>query len=69
MKKFNERLVECLKNSGMSQLELAKRIGMSQSVVNNYCTGKCEPTLSVLVEICKTLNDSADYLLGLDDWH
>lgn len=69
MEKFNERLVECLKNSGMSQLELAKRIGMSQSVVNNYCTGKREPTLSVLVEICKTLNESADYLLGLDDWH
>ena len=50
-------------------LSYLSKNGGVQSVVNNYCTGKREPTLSVLVEICKTLNESADYLLGLDDWH
>ncbi|MCI5497071.1 MAG: helix-turn-helix domain-containing protein [Firmicutes bacterium] len=68
MKNFSLRLKEKLKTNGMSQQELAKKINMSQSVVNNYCTGKREPTLDVLVSICKALNESADYLLGIDDW-
>lgn len=68
MKNFSLRLKETLKTNGMSQQELAKKINMSQSVVNNYCTGKREPTLDVLVSICKALNESADYLLGIDDW-
>lgn len=68
MKNFGLRLKETLKVNGMSQQELAKKINMSQSVVNNYCTGKREPTLDVLVSICKALNESADYLLGIDDW-
>ena len=67
MNKFSERLKEVLKDRGVSQLALAKKIGMSQGVVNNYCTGKREPTLDVLIKICKALNESADYLLGLED--
>ncbi len=50
----------------MSQSMLAKRIGMSQSVVNNYCTGKREPTFDVLILICRALSESADYLLGIE---
>ena len=47
MNKFSVRLKESLKNRNMSQVELAKRINMSQGIVNNYCTGKREPTLDV----------------------
>ena len=67
MNKFSKRLNEVLKEKEMSQKSLAKKINMSQSVVNNYCTGTREPTLDVLVLICKTLGESADYLLGLED--
>ncbi|MBO5102943.1 MAG: helix-turn-helix transcriptional regulator [Clostridia bacterium] len=67
MNKFKDRLIISLKSNKISQVELAKRIKMSQTIVNNYCTGKREPTLDVLVLICKELNESADYLLGLKD--
>jgi len=67
MNKFSERLKQSLKDNGISQLMLAKKIGMSQSVVNNYCTGKREPTLDVLILICKVLNETADYMLGISD--
>ncbi|MBP3345014.1 MAG: helix-turn-helix transcriptional regulator [Clostridia bacterium] len=67
MNKFSERLKQVLKDNQMSQIALAKKIGMSQGVVNNYCTGKREPTLDVLVLICKALGESADYLLGIDN--
>ena len=67
MNKFSERLRQVLKDNGMSQVMLAKKIGMSQGVVNNYCTEKREPTLDVLIAICQVLNESADYLLGINN--
>ena len=67
MDKFKERLNEALNENNLSQNALAQKISMSQGVVNNYCTGKREPSLEVLVSICKELNVSADYLLGLTD--
>lgn len=67
MNKFSERLRESLKANGISQSTLAKKINMSQSVVNNYCTGKHEPPFDILILICKILGESADYLLGIED--
>lgn len=67
MNKFSERLKKSLIENNMSQVALAKSIGMSQTIVNNYCTGKREPTLDVLISICKTLNETADYMLGIED--
>ena len=67
MSVFSNKLKEVLKQNKISQVELAKRINMSQGIVNNYCTGKREPSLDVLISICKTLNESADYLLGIEE--
>lgn len=64
---FKDRLNEVLAENNIYQNALAKRIFMSQCVVNNYCTGKREPSLDVLISICKELDVSADYLLGLVD--
>ena len=67
MNKFSDRLKKSLKNNGITQTELAKRINMSQGIVNNYCTGKREPSLDVLISICKELGETADYLLGIEE--
>ena len=48
-------------------LHLQKLLECLKVFVNNYCTGKREPTLDVLILICKALNESADYMLGLSD--
>ena len=63
---FAQRLRKSLQINKVSQSELARRINKSQSVVNNYCSGEREPSLEVLVLICKALGASADYLLGID---
>lgn len=67
MNKFSERLKQVLKDNQMSQIALAKKIGMSQGIVNNYCTGKREPSLDSLILICKVLGETSDYMLGLED--
>ena len=41
---------------------------MSQGVVNNYCTGKREPTLDVVILISKALDETTDFLLGADTY-
>ena len=66
MELFAQRLRKSLQINKVSQSELARRINKSQSVVNNYCSGEREPSLEVLVLICKALSESADYLLGID---
>lgn len=67
MNKFKYRLREVLAENGISQNALAKKLFMSQTIINNYCTGKREPSLDTLIAICKVLDVSADYLLGLAD--
>ena len=67
MNKFSERFRQALEENGISQNAFAKKIGMSQGIINNYCTGKREPSLDVLLLICRELGESADYLLGVKD--
>ena len=67
MNKFAERLKQSLKDNNLTQVALANKIGMSQGIVNNYCTGKREPSLDVLILISKALNETSDYLLGIND--
>lgn len=65
---FSQRLRESLRQNGISQSELARKIKMSQGVVNNYCTGKREPTLDVVILISKALDETTDFLLGADTY-
>ena len=65
MDSFHLRLRKILEERGVTQLGLAEKISMSQGVVNNYCTGKREPSIYVLYLICTALDVSADYLIGL----
>ena len=51
----------------MSQSELARRLGLSSSIINNYCAGKKEPTLDNFMRICLILEETADYMLGMGD--
>ena len=67
MNKFAIRLKKELEINKISQIELANRIGLSKSIISQYCSGKKEPTLDTLILICNTLNESADYLLGIVD--
>lgn len=64
---FSERLKKTLEYKNMSQNKLAKDINCSQALINKFCLGTREPNMQALVSICKALNESSDYLLGLDD--
>ena len=65
--KFTERFNELLKISGKTKVEIAKEINVSKQCVTDYKSGKSFPSLETLCLICKALETSADYLLGITD--
>ncbi len=61
------RLREEIINSGLTTVEIAKRIGVSPEMVTQYCTTTKLPRLDTFAKLCKALDLSADYILGLTD--
>ena len=65
---FTKRFNEVLKISGKTQVEIARAIHVTKQCVTDYKTGKSVPSLETLYLLCKFLEVSADYLLGLSDF-
>ena len=63
---FNERIIESIKSNGYTQKELADMLNISQSNITNWKNGDSYPNLELFFKICVLLDESADYLLGLD---
>lgn len=61
---IKKRLSEELKNSGLTTIEIAKRIGVSPEMITQYCTTKKLPKLDTFAKICKELDLDANYILG-----
>ena len=64
---FGERLNTVLYEQELSQADLDKRTGIGRANISRYVCNKQMPTVDSLITICKTLNVSADWLLGLSD--
>lgn len=54
-----------LEERKMTQRELAKEIGVSPSRINDFVTGRAEPSLKIAKRICVTLGITASAMLGL----
>lgn len=65
--KFKERIIEALKNSKYTQKEIAKALNISEGNVSNWKKGNNLPSIEVLYNLCVLLEESSDYLLGLED--
>ena len=64
---IKKRLSEELKNSGLTTVEIAKRIGVSPEMVTQYRTTKKLPKLDTFSALCEALDLDANYILGLKD--
>lgn len=60
---FKDRLREARLNRGMTQSELAVRIGVVKSTVAGYETGRSEPNMEKFAQIMAVLNTDANTLL------
>lgn len=65
LNRLHRRLKRALTAKNLSQRELGRRIGATQASVSHYVNGKRLPGPVALFKICRELDISADWLLGL----
>lgn len=63
---FNTRIKEQRESYGMSQTELAGKLGVSKQSVSNWENDNIQPSIEMLIKIAKLFSVTTDYLLGLD---
>lgn len=61
-----EKLYELRRASGMSQEELAEKLGVSRQAVSKWESGATQPELQKLIELSKLYSVSVDELLSLE---
>lgn len=64
---YNQRLKEIREKREIKQKEIAEAIGIKQQQYQRYEKGENIMPVSYLIEICKYLNVSADYILCFTD--
>ena len=52
---------------GLSQIELAKRIGAGKSSISLWERNECEPSLTYLIKLAKFFDCSIDELAGINN--
>lgn len=65
-KEFGERLQSLLQSRGVTQKELATRIGTTEATICRYVSGDREPKADMLANIATALHTTSDYLLGIE---
>lgn len=61
---FSERLKNLRKKEGLTQVDVAGKLGISQQAYASWERGVKKPTQENLVKISQVLNVSVDYLVG-----
>lgn len=61
---FSERLKDLRKQAGLTQVDVAEKLGISQPAYASWERGVKKPTQENLVKIAQILNVSVDYLVG-----
>lgn len=62
--KFSERLKDLRKQAGLTQVDVAEKLGISQPAYASWERGVKKPTQENLVKIAQILGVSVDYLVG-----
>ncbi len=66
MHELGIRLRELRLKHGLTQLQVARRLGLSKAVVSSYEAASRRPSYEVLIKLARLYGVSTDYLLGLD---
>ena len=63
---FGERLRECRIEKEFTQNQLAEKLLITQSTLGKYERGELQPNIETIKALCKILDVSSDYLLGIE---
>ncbi len=66
LEQIQVRLAEAIKESGMTQSEIARRLGIKHQQISCYLRGQKMPALDTLANLCKLLDVDTNYILCQD---
>lgn len=62
------KLVAAIKNSGITQKELAARVGIVQQSLAQYLSGRAMPALDTFANLCEVLDLDANDILCIREY-
>ncbi|MBQ8685987.1 MAG: helix-turn-helix transcriptional regulator [Clostridia bacterium] len=65
LQQIHEQIKNAIKYSGLSQTEIAAKLGVKQPTVSEYVSGRSFPALDTLANLCKVLDLDANEILCL----
>lgn len=68
LEQIRAKLISAIRNSGMTQTELAKRVGISQKTIASYLMGKAMPALDTLANLCEVLDLDGNDILCIHEY-
>ena len=63
---YGKTIKECRLEKGWSQKYLAGLLLISPATVGKYEREEVEPSIAMIIRICKVFEITSDYLLGID---
>ena len=64
---IQQELAKAIKQSGLSQSEIARRLGVKHTQISCYVHAKKMPALDTFAKLCKELDLNANYILGIEN--
>ena len=68
LEQIQVRLRDSIQNAPFTQKEIANAVGVSPQTISKYMKKDIFPALDTLAKICKLLDVSSDYILGISDY-
>lgn len=62
---IHDKLAETIRQSGLTQTAIAKRLGVSQQIIGQYLSGRSMPALDTFANLCAVLDVDPAYILCL----
>ena len=68
LEQIRKKMIESIKNCGISQTELAHRLGINPATVSHYVCGDKMPALDTFANLCAILEEDANDILCIDEY-
>ncbi len=68
LEKIRKRVAEAIKQSGLTQTELARRLSIGQQTISHYVKGDKMPALDTFANLCAVLDIDPAYILCIKDY-
>ena len=68
LEQIRAKIVGAIRQSGLTQSELARRLGIVQQTISEYLRGRSMPALDTLANLCEVLDLDANAVLCIHEY-